>query len=688
MKTLYIVPTDTNTGLTSVSLGLIQALDTLSLKAGFLKPISLTPPDQNRSVRLVNQVHHLPAPKPLHIAKVQQHIQRGELDRVLEDVVALHRQVAESSESTDQGSDLVVMEGLIPDRAEPFTTRLNIELARALNAEVILVLNGEQSQQELRHTLDAHTSLFQHGEVPVSGYIVNRSTQAISELQLDSKFLCLGAIPWTPLLNSPRTQDLLVPMQAEALHLGEIATRRVQSIHLGARTLKHTLPELTAGTLLVTPSDRDELILAAATVASQGTPLAGLLLTDGGTPCDVLMPSCQVAWQTGLPVMTTGLGMNEVAARLNTLSSQIPEDDIDRIRHIMHGIADHLDREVLTQLLDRPENQRLSPAAFRFNLVQQAKAIPQRIVLPEGDEPRTLQAAIHCQQRGIANCVLLGNPVKIQQLADAYNLTLPENLEVYAPDTLAPQYTESLMERRRHKQLSRDAAMSMLEDSVMLGTMMLAEGDVDGLVSGAVHTTANTIRPALQLIKTASNAKLVSSVFFMGLPDQVVVYGDCAVNPDPSAEELADIAIQSADSAMAMGIPARVAMISYSTGQSGSGIDVDKVRQATALIQQIRPDISVDGPLQYDAATNAAVARSKAPDSQVAGRATVLVFPDLNTGNTTYKAVQRTAHVISIGPMLQGLARPVNDLSRGASVEDIIYTIALTAIQAQKQNPT
>ena len=688
MKTLYIVPTDTNTGLTSVSLGLIQALDTLSLKAGFLKPISLTPPDQNRSVRLVNQVHHLPAPKPLHIAKVQQHIQRGELDRVLEDVVALHRQVAESSESTDQGSDLVVMEGLIPDRAEPFTTRLNIELARALNAEVILVLNGEQSQQELRHTLDAHTSLFQHGEVPVSGYIVNRSTQAISELQLDSKLLCLGAIPWTPLLNSPRTQDLLVPMQAEALHLGEIATRRVQSIHLGARTLKHTLPELTAGTLLVTPSDRDELILAAATVASQGTPLAGLLLTDGGTPCDVLMPSCQVAWQTGLPVMTTSLGMNEVAARLNTLSSQIPEDDIDRIRHIMHGIADHLDREVLTQLLDRPENQRLSPAAFRFNLVQQAKAIPQRIVLPEGDEPRTLQAAIHCQQRGIANCVLLGNPVKIQQLADAYNLTLPENLEVYAPDTLAPQYTESLMERRRHKQLSRDAAMSLLEDSVMLGTMMLAEGDVDGLVSGAVHTTANTIRPALQLIKTASNAKLVSSVFFMGLPDQVVVYGDCAVNPDPSAEELADIAIQSADSAMAMGIPARVAMISYSTGQSGSGIDVDKVRQATALIQQIRPDISVDGPLQYDAATNAAVARSKAPDSQVAGRATVLVFPDLNTGNTTYKAVQRTAHVISIGPMLQGLARPVNDLSRGASVEDIIYTIALTAIQAQKQNPT
>ena len=242
-----------------------------------------------------------------------------------------------------------------------------------------------------------------------------------------------------------------------------------------------------------------------------------------------------------------------------------------------------------------------------------------------------------------------------------------------------------MVERRKHKNLTEPMALAQLEDNVVLGTMMLAQDEVDGLVSGAIHTTANTIRPALQLIKTAPNAKLVSSVFFMGLPDQVLVYGDCAVNPDPGPEELADIAIQSAESAMQMNIPVRIAMLSYSTGESGSGADVEKVREATAIVRERRPDLVVDGPLQYDAATTASVAKSKAPDSPVAGQATVLIFPDLNTGNTTYKAVQRSANVISIGPMLQGLAKPVNDLSRGALVEDIVYTIALTAIQSQHQ---
>lgn len=243
-----------------------------------------------------------------------------------------------------------------------------------------------------------------------------------------------------------------------------------------------------------------------------------------------------------------------------------------------------------------------------------------------------------------------------------------------------------MVELRRHKQLSAPMALAQLEDTVVLGTMMLALDEVDGLVSGAIHTTANTIRPALQLIKTAPAAKLVSSVLFMGLPDQVLVYGDCAVNPDPTAEELADIAIQSAESASSMNIPVRIAMLSYSTGVSGTGADVEKVREATAIVRELRPDLVIDGPLQYDAATIDNVAKSKAPGSPVAGQATVLIFPDLNTGNTTYKAVQRSANVISIGPMLQGLAKPVNDLSRGALVEDIVYTIALTAIQSQHQS--
>ena len=324
----------------------------------------------------------------------------------------------------------------------------------------------------------------------------------------------------------------------------------------------------------------------------------------------------------------------------------------------------------------------MSPPAFRFRMMEQARAANRRIVLPEGDEPRTVEAAAICQSKGIARCVLLAKPEAVREVAANRGITLPEGLEIIDPDTIREQYVAPMVELRKNKGLTPGLARQALEDSVVLGTMMLQQDDVDGLVSGAVHTTANTIRPALQLIKTAPGASLVSSVFFMLMPEQVLVYGDCAVNPEPTAEELADIAIQSAESAKAFGIDPKVAMISYSTGTSGSGADVEKVKEATRLAQEKRPDLLIDGPLQYDAASVPSVGRQKAPDSKVAGQANVFIFPDLNTGNTTYKAVQRSANVLSIGPMLQGLRKPVNDLSRGALVDDIVYTIALTAIQA------
>lgn len=324
----------------------------------------------------------------------------------------------------------------------------------------------------------------------------------------------------------------------------------------------------------------------------------------------------------------------------------------------------------------------MSPAQFRVNMMDAARKGNKRIVLPEGAEPRTVQAAAICHEKGIARCVLLAPRAEVEAVAKERHITLPDSLEIIDPADLIEKYVGPMCELRKSKGLTPDQAREQLQDTVVLGTMMMAQNDVDGLVSGAVHTTANTIRPALQLIKTAPGASLVSSVFFMLLPNQVLVYGDCAVNPEPTAEQLADIAIQSADSAKAFGIEPKVAMISYSTGTSGSGPAVEKVAEATALVQQKRPDLAVDGPLQYDAATVPSVGKSKAPDSKVAGQATVLVFPDLNTGNCTYKAVQRNANVLSVGPMLQGLRKPVNDLSRGALVDDIVYTIALTAIQA------
>ena len=277
----------------------------------------------------------------------------------------------------------------------------------------------------------------------------------------------------------------------------------------------------------------------------------------------------------------------------------------------------------------------------------------------------------------------MGDPDDIRNVAKANGQTLPDDLEILDPESIRANYVPLLMQLRKHKGLTEERAIQELEDNVVLGTLMLHEHQVDGLVSGAVHTTANTIRPALQLIRTKADVNIVSSIFFMCLPDQVMIFGDCAINPDPDADQLADIAIESADSARAFGINPKVAMISYSTLGSGSGMDVDKVRQATRIVREKRPDIQIDGPLQYDAAVIKGVANKKAPTSTVAGEATVLIFPDLNTGNTTYKAVQRSANVVSIGPMLQGLRMPVNDLSRGATVDDIIYTIALTAIQAQ-----
>ncbi len=325
----------------------------------------------------------------------------------------------------------------------------------------------------------------------------------------------------------------------------------------------------------------------------------------------------------------------------------------------------------------------MPPPVFRHRLVAAARAVPQRIVLPEGDEPRTVRAAAICAEKAIARCVLLGSPDKIRAVAAAHGVHLPPELEIIDPETIRHNYVAPMVEIRKNKGLTPLQAEIGLEDTVTLGTMMLAQGDVDGLVSGAVHTTASTVRPAMQLIKTAPGNSIVSSVFFMLMPDQVLVYGDCAINPNPSAEELAEIAVQSAETALAFRIEPRVAMISYSTGASGSGEDVDKVRKATALVRVRRPDLVVDGPIQYDAATVESVGRQKAPGSPLAGHANVFVFPDLNTGNTTYKAVQRSANVVSVGPMLQGLRKPVNDLSRGALVDDIVYTIALTAIQAQ-----
>ncbi|MFY0642490.1 MAG: phosphate acetyltransferase [Bermanella sp.] len=700
--TFFIAPTEMGTGLTSITLGLIRALDQLGLKVGVCKPIASAAEDkQHRAIDLITLASGIEPPKAISLQHAQKMVSAGQQDRLMEEVIAMHRKVREAV-------DVVIFEGLEPDRTEPFTAKLNVEMAKTLDAEIILVtapqsrnlkaltdhlniakglFGGDKNRNLLGCIINKvnapeKTSSPLKANMPITDDVVHSILESSPYQSLESEhFKILGLIPWDASLIAPRTLDIAQYLQAKIINDEGLASARVKRISLCARTVQNMVNDLQPGTLVVTPGDRDDILLASAMAANNGVPLAGILLTSDISPDERVMALVKPALNH-LPIMSVSTDTFQTASQLSHMSEGVKANDTERVESIMNHMAAHINGAFLKERLQVNLQARLSPAAFRYQLVQLAQAAKKRVVLPEGEEPRTIQAAAICQQRGIAQCILLGRKDVIEQQASSLGIELPDGLIIMNPDDIRENYIAPMVELRKHKQLSPPMAEAQLEDTVVLGTMMLALDEVDGLVSGAIHTTANTIRPALQLIKTAPGAKLVSSIFFMLLPEQVMVYGDCAVNPDPTAEELADIALQSAHSAKAFGIEPKVAMISYSTGSSGTGSDVEKVRSATAIAQQNQPELILDGPLQYDAATTANVAASKAPNSKVAGQANVLIFPDLNTGNTTYKAVQRSANVVSIGPMLQGLAKPVNDLSRGALVEDIVYTIALTAIQA------
>ena len=675
MHTLFLAPCGFGGGLNSISLGLISALQRAGLKVGFFKPIAQPfPHDQGRerSCVLVERTLNILSPEPLPLEQVERQLADGELDLLLEDVVSRYQEVA-------AGKDVVIVEGMVPTREFNHTSRINTHLAKSLDADVILIAaQGSDTLKRLAERIEIQAQLFGGAKDPkVLGVILNKvkgddgapafidGLKAQLPLLGTADFQLLGAIPFADKLNALRTRDIAELLDAKVLHAGEAEQRRVDKIVLCARAVPNTVQLLQPGVLVVTPGDRDDIILAASLASLNGVKLAGLLLCSDFAPDPRILELCKAALDGGLPVMTVQTGSYDTATNLFGLNKETPADDIERASQVTDFIAQHLQPELLHTRLSVPRSElRLSPPAFRYQLVKRAQQANKRIVLPEGNEPRTIRAAAICQERGIARCVLLAKPEEVQAVAREQGIQLPASLEILDPELIINQYVEPMCEMRKAKGLTPDDAREQLKDTVVLGTMMLALDEVDGLVSGAVHTTANTIRPALQLIKTAPGYSLVSSVFFMLLPE---------------------IALQSAESAVALGVNPRVAMISYSTGTSGSGAEVEKVAEATRIAQERAPSLPIDGPLQYDAASVASVGKQKAPNSLVAGQATVFIFPDLNTGNTTYKAVQRSANVISVGPMLQGLRKPVNDLSRGALVDDIVFTIALTALQADNQ---
>jgi phosphate acetyltransferase len=706
--TLLVAPAGRNVGLTTVCLGLVRALDRQGVRVAFVKPIAAR--GGNRSVSLVKLGARLNPPEPISRQVVENLLSAGDDQTLMEHVVATCNAAAE-------GAEVLVVEGMVPETGMVYSTRVNSLMMKALDAELVLV--GTPRDQSPAQIADA-VAIAARGfggltEGRAVGCVLNfvaapASTKpergsehlgllcgdcadaAIDDAAVDTyrkaleaeKLRPLAVVPYRNDLAAPRVKDLAAAIGAKVLREGDYGKRRIRNVVLCAMTVPNAIKAFKPGALVITPGDRNDIILAASLAVQGGMPLAGLLLTGGIHPDEKVLSLCDQALSSGLPVLTVEEGSYDAATAVGTMNPSIPPDDAERVELVMNTVADRIDTAWLKSFAGTSRVRRLSPPAFRYQLAEAARAANKRIVLPEGSEPRTIAAAAIAQERGIARCVLMGNPDEIREVAKKQGTIVPPSIEILDAAKVAPRYVEPLVERRKSKGMTPAIARSELGDTIMIGTMMMALDEADGLVSGAVHTTAHTIRPALQIIKTVPGCNLVSSVFFMCLPDQVLVFGDCAVNPNPTAEQLADIAIQSADSANAFGIPPRVAMLSYSTGSSGAGEEVEKVKKATELAQKLRPDLLIDGPLQYDAAIMPDVARQKMPKSPVAGKATVFIFPDLNTGNVTYKAVQRSANVVSIGPMLQGLAKPVNDLSRGCLIEDIVFTIALTAIQAKQ----
>jgi len=708
-RTLLVVPTAAGVGVARTSIAVLRALDRWGVRTGYVKPVAQPRPDggPDRSKALVTAVTALHPPDPLPTATVEHQLGEGGLDAVLEEIVALWRPVQDEA-------DVVVVEGLSPWPTEVYISELNEALGAALDADVLLVgrwpANKERTDDWAGPGAESVTGalvadverLADLLAVTATGYRDDEHARAIgcvvhglpatepqAATQLREALTTRGMRPVGMALHRPeltrlRVLDLVHELKPQIINDGDLS-RRIKSVAVFAQAVPGGLHVMSDGALIVVPGDRHDVIMAACLAAVNGTRLAALVLSAGVAPDPRVWDLASATRATELPILLVPDNSYETATRVDHLDPGLPVDDPERLVAVTDAIADALDPSWLESLSSSSRPRRLSPAAFRYQLCELARAANACIVLPEGTEPRTLQAAITCAERGIARSVLLGRPNDVANTARSLGLGLADGVEVIDPEAIAERYVTPLVELRSHRGWSEEIARDRLTDPIMVGTMMVQQGEADGLVAGAVHTTAATVRPALQILGTKPDTRLVSSVFFMCLPDEVVVYADCAINPQPSAEDLADIAIQSAASTRSFGIEPRVAMISFSTGTSGSGSDVEKVAEATRIVRQRAPELAVDGPLQYDAAAIDSVAKAKRPGSPVAGHANVFIFPDLDAGNTTYKAVQRSAHVVSVGPMLQGLAKPVNDLSRGALVEDIVFTVALTAIQSRSQ---
>ncbi|MFE4861795.1 phosphate acetyltransferase [Streptomyces sp. NPDC056670] len=576
------------------------------------------------------------------------------------------------------------------DTQLPDELALNARLANEFGASVIPVVGGkgqtaESVRAEARNAYRAYDGL----GCDVLAMVVNRVAPADRheiEERLKARLpVPCYVLPDEPALSAPTVAQITAALDGTVL-LGDDAglARDALGFVFGGAMLPNFLNALTPGCLVVTPGDRSDLVVGSLAAHSAGTPpIAGVLLTLDERPGEAILTLAD-RLAPGTPVVAVSHGSFPTAQELFALEGKLNAATPRKAETALGLFERHVDTADLLRRVSVARSGRVTPMMFEHVLLEQARAHRRRVVLPEGTEDRVLRAADVLLRRDVCELTLLGDVEAIRKKAADLGIDVTK-CQIIDPGTseLRQEFAERYAQLRAHKGVTVELAYDVVADVNYFGTLMVQEGLADGMVSGSVHSTAATIRPAFEIIKTKPEASIVSSVFFMCLADKVLVYGDCAVNPDPNAEQLADIAVQAAATAQQFGVDPRIAMLSYSTGTSGSGADVDKVREATKLVRETRPDLKIEGPIQYDAAVEPSVAATKLPESEVAGQATVLIFPDLNTGNNTYKAVQRSAGAVAVGPVLQGLRKPVNDLSRGALVQDIVNTVAITAIQAQ-----
>ncbi len=693
-KAVYIATNEPDSGKSIITLGLMRLLLGKTNKVAYFRPIIDEHPDVMVDNHIETVLKHFDLKMDyeecyaLTGAEVIHKKSNGQEDDILDKIIEKYKELEEKF-------DFILVEGTDFSGEGVFIEMdLNVLIAKNLGVPVVIATNGHnKSPEEIEGNVHLAFDSFNEKDVKVLSVVINKAKiDDIEKINLSLKRelpedVFVYSIPFINNLNNPTVQEIVDELNAKVLFGKKHLNNQVGSFAVGAMQLRNFVKKIKENSLVITPGDRADVILSSlqANISDNYPQISGIILTGGLKPEKSIIKLIKGLNQI-VPVISVKTGTFETANIVGAIRSHIYADNKQRIYNSISTFEKYVNTDEISKNFANFESKGITPRMFQYNLVSRAKKHRKHIVLPEGEDERILRATARLIALNIVDITLLGSKEKIAQVVAKNNIALDFN-KVNIVCTLESDkyedYVNTFYELRKHKNINIDVAKDLMMDVSYFGTMMVYKGDADGMVSGAVHTTQHTIRPALQFIKTKPGVSVVSSVFFMCLEDRVSVFGDCAINPNPNAAQLAEIAISSADSSKAFGIEPKIAMLSYSSGSSGKGEDVEKVREATEIVKKLRPDLKVEGPIQYDAAVDMAVGKSKLPESEVAGQASVLIFPDLNTGNNTYKAVQRETGAIAIGPMLQGLNKPVNDLSRGCTEDDVFNTVVITAIQAE-----